>query len=328
MRRCLQAISDAIASGEPAALVTIVEKRGSTPRGVGTAMVVRLDGSQEGTIGGGSMEARAHSEALALLTQRQNAMRSYTIDAGNPTDPNSVSIWIRVFFGERDRKMLQRALNGMEREKGYLVCTMEQDNIGETEYVSVLEAQENPALVSGLEKAPVLTAESPRRWLEPIVSAPRVLLFGGGHVAQKTAIQLAFLDYRVWIIEERAEFANATLFPTAERILNMPFETARTVISICSRDHAIVMTSAHETDYRILRWLLTTTADYIGCIGSRRKIAHTQERLLMDGMSLTQMLRIHAPVGLDIGAETPAEIAVSIAAELIAYRNEKETEEA
>ena len=159
MKRCLQEIVNAIASGEPAALVTIVEKRGSMPRGVGTAMVVRLDGSQEGTIGGGSMEARVRNDALALLKLRESAVRNYTIDAGNPTDQNSVSVLIRIFSGGRDRKMIHRALNEMVREKGYLVCTIEQDSIGETEYVSEQETNENPALVSWLEKAPVLTAE-------------------------------------------------------------------------------------------------------------------------------------------------------------------------
>jgi xanthine dehydrogenase accessory factor len=81
------------------------------------------------------------------------------------------------------------------------------------------------------------------------------------------------------------------------------------------------MSRGHETDYQILRWLLRTEADYIGCIGSSKKIALTKERLLADGLSSTQIARMHAPVGLAIGAETPAEIAVSIAAELIRHRS-------
>ena len=90
---------------------------------------------------------------------------------------------------------------------------------------------------------------------------------------------------------------------------------------ITRRDHGIVMSRGHETDYQILRWLLCSEADYIGCIGSRKKIALTKERLLADGFSAEQISRLHAPIGLSIGAQTPAEIAVSVAAELIQYRS-------
>ena len=81
------------------------------------------------------------------------------------------------------------------------------------------------------------------------------------------------------------------------------------------------MSRGHVTDYQILRWLLRSDADYIGCIGSRKKIALTKERLLADGFSIEQISRLHAPIGLSIGAQTPAEIAVSVAAELIQYRS-------
>ena len=79
------------------------------------------------------------------------------------------------------------------------------------------------------------------------------------------------------------------------------------------------MSRGHETDYQILRWLLRTRADYIGCIGSKKKIALSKERLLTDGLTQEQISRLHAPVGLAIGAQTPAEIAVSVAAEMIQY---------
>jgi len=320
MKRCLMAISNAIASGEPAALVTIVEKRGSTPRGVGTAMVVRLDGTQEGTIGGGSMEARARSDALTLLMQRQSAMRNFSIDAGNPTDPNSVTVLIRVFFGERDRKILQRALNGMERENGYLVCEAKQDSIGETEYVSEQEAKENPALQSWLDKAPLLTAESPRRWVEPIVSAPRVFILGGGHVAQALVPVLSLLHLRVWVIEDREELCDSARFPLAERVLCERSDQILEELDLNEQDGIVSFVRGRGIELQTLASALRTKAGYIGSIGSRANARRMHDELLSYGFSAEQVKRIHAPIGLEIGAETPEEIAVSIAAEWIACR--------
>ena len=135
------------------------------------------------------------------------------------------------------------------------------------------------------------------------------------------ARQLALLDYRIWVVEDREDFAHAALFPAAERVIHSGYDSAEALLRITKRDHGIVMSRGHETDYQILRWLLRSEADYIGCIGSRKKIALTKKRLFADGLSAEQIERLHAPIGLSIGAQTPAEIAVSVAAELIQYRS-------
>ena len=165
----------------------------------------------------------------------------------------------------------------------------------------------------------MLTETEPQWLIEPLREAPRVILFGGGHVAQCMARQLALLDYRVWVVEDREEFAASALFPAAERVIHCGYDSAEALLRITKRDHGIVMSRGHETDYQILRWLLRSKADYIGCIGSRKKIALTKERLFADGLREDQIGRLHAPIGLSIGAQTPAEIAVSVAAELIQY---------
>ncbi len=319
MKRCLQEIFSAISSGEPVALATIVEQHGSTPRGVGTAMVVRLDGSQEGTIGGGSMESRVRSDALALLKLRESAVRTYTIDAGNPTDPNSVSVLIRVFSGERDRKMIQRALNGMEREKGYLVCTLEPDSI-ETEYVSEQEANENPALQPWLDKTPAYTTQLPRRWVDALVTAPRVFVLGGGHVAQALVPVLALLHLRIWVIEDREELCDSARFPLAERVLCERSDQVLEELDLTEQDGIVSFVRGRGMELQTLASALRTKAGYIGSIGSRANARRMRDELLSYGFSVEQVARIHAPVGLEIGAETPEEIAVSIAAEWIACR--------
>ena len=167
----------------------------------------------------------------------------------------------------------------------------------------------------------MLTETEPGWLIEPLREAPRVILFGGGHVAQCMARQLALLDYRVWVVEDREEFAASALFPAAECVIHCGYDSAEALLRITKRDHGIVMSRGHETDYQILRWFLRSEADYIGCIGSRKKIALTKERLIADGLRAEQIERLHAPIGLAIGAQTPAEIAVSVAAELIQYRS-------
>ena len=329
MKELLLELQRAVSSGEAATMVTIVEKNGSTPRGVGTAMVVGSDGRTVGTIGGGELEHRARRLAMDRRQDSADAIVSFEVhsDGSKEVDCASgfVSLLFRTFSGEASGALIDDALNAIRREAAaWLVCPIQNGLAGETRVALPGELNNRFQLESTPTGAVLLIGET--NWFaEPLFNDPRVLLFGGGHVAQKTAAQLAFLNYRVWVIEERAAFANRALFPAAEQILCLPFEAARDTLSICSSDHAIVMTSSHEADNRILSWLLTTRADYIGCIGSRRKIAQTKETLLNNGADAAQIARIHAPIGLEIGAETPAEIAVSIAAELILHRSNRTT---
>lgn len=326
-KQLLRELQSAASSGG-AVLVTVVERNGSAPRGAGASMIVYPDGRMTGTIGGGSLEYRARQHATERTPDAPDETKTYEIHPGHTERANAASGTVRVLFrrfcGDRARQLLDQALRAIENEDGaFLICPLENEAAGETELVSSDCLMERFSL-DRLPEASVLRANETYWFVEPLLDDPRVLLFGGGHVAQKTAAQLALLDYRVWVIEARAEFADPALFPDAERILCATLEEVQKSLAIGAHDHAMVMTSAHESDYRILRWLLTTPADYIGCIGSRQKIARAKEKLLLDGVTLTQLGRIHAPIGLDIGAETPAEIAVSIAAELIAYSRKRD----
>lgn len=324
MRELLEAIVDELSAGNSAMLATIVARRGSAPRGVGTAMVVSQSGAQTGTVGGGSVEYRVRQDATQLLLQKQCALREYDIHTDDSNaGTGSVQVLFRPISGERGRALAEGILAAIDAgEAAYLVC-----DLSETCGFSsdVLDAQTLCAL-AGLDcppGQPVVTEGELKRLIEPLLDAPRVVLFGGGHVAQCMAKQLDLLDYRVWVVEDREEFASETLFPSAERVIHCAYEAAQGLVRLEKRDHVIVMSRGHETDYEILRWVLRTEADYIGCIGSTRKIAHTREKLLLDGLSGAQIDKIHMPIGLDIGAETPAEIAVSVAAELIQYMTNK-----
>ena len=133
---------------------------------------------------------------------------------------------------------------------------------------------------------------------------------------------LHYIGFEVTVYDNRAELANAEHFPTAHEIVVGDFRRIFDKVSLTADDYAVVMTPGHQADYEILEQVLRTPATYIGCIGSRKKVALTRERLAAAGFSQQDIDRVHAPIGLPILAETPEEIAISVAAEMIRHRAE------
>ena len=319
-KQLLDAIAAELAEGNGCMLATVLSRRGSAPRGIGTSMVVACAGNQTGTVGGGFLEHRVKQDALILLPKLESAIRAYDIHADEKNVySGGVTILFRAFAGVEGRKLIVQIEDAFaNRNEAYFVCQLKNGTPQESSVLSESELRETCGINCPPEQ-PVLTEGEPAWLIEPLRELPRVILFGGGHVAQCMARQLDLLDYRVWVVEDREAFAKEELFPSAERVLLCNYGNVEPQLNITSRDHAIVMSRGHETDYQILRWLLRSKADYIGCIGSRKKIALTKERLRADGLDEAQIARLHAPIGLAICAQTPAEIAVSVAAELIQY---------
>ena len=306
--------------GKPCMLATIVERAGSVPRGVGVSMVVSVEGELTGTVGGGSLEFRVRQDALELLKTGDSALKRYEIHTDEKdVYSGGVTILFRPFSDATGATLCARMKDALEAtEERYLVCEISQDRAKESEVLRAEELLSRCALVCPPTQA-VFTNSNPQFLIEPLLPAPRVILFGGGHVAQCMARQLGLLEYRVWVVEDRAAFSLPSLFPAAERVIYTDYECAGEKLRLTKRDHAIVMSRGHETDFQILRWLLKEELDYVGCIGSRKKIALLREKLLADGIPQELFDRLHAPIGLSIGSETPAEIAVSVAAELIQH---------
>ena len=154
----------------------------------------------------------------------------------------------------------------------------------------------------------------------PVSRPGTVWLFGGGHVSQALAAVLAPLDFRVAVYDDRPEFTGEDRFPLAVQRVAAPFGELREHVPLGPDDYLVIMTRGHQADFEVLRETLRAPVRYLGCIGSRRKLALCRDRLLAEGFTEAEYARLHAPIGLAIGAETPEEIAVSIAAELIAVR--------
>ena len=154
----------------------------------------------------------------------------------------------------------------------------------------------------------------------PVVKAGRTYIFGGGHVSQALVPVLAGLDFRPVVYDDRPEFADPALFPGAEQTLCGSFLELSRHVTVTPDDCVVIMTRGHQADYEVLTQVLRSGARYIGCIGSRKKLALCRDKLLAAGFTEAEYACVHAPIGLAIGAETPAEIAISVAAEMIAGR--------
>ncbi|MBE3581946.1 MAG: XdhC family protein [Thermoanaerobacteraceae bacterium] len=154
-------------------------------------------------------------------------------------------------------------------------------------------------------------------FLEPVLPEPKILILGGGHVGQKVAALAKEVGYRVTVVDDRPAFANPQLFPHADEIICRDFADALQNIQIDPATYVVIVTRGHRHDYECLRQVIGSPAAYIGMIGSRRKVQGVRARLLADGIPQEALDRVHAPIGVDIGAETPGEIGVSILAEII-----------
>lgn len=150
-----------------------------------------------------------------------------------------------------------------------------------------------------------------------------VYVFGGGHVAQELVPLLHHLDFRCVVFDDRSEFASETVFPDAYRCIAGDFERLSDYIEIQPEDYVCIMTRGHLSDYTVQKQVMKTPASYIGVMGSRRKTQVLREKLRADGFTDEELDRCKSPIGFAIHAETPAEIAVSIAAELIAKRADR-----
>ncbi|MGB9662050.1 MAG: XdhC family protein [Moorellaceae bacterium] len=165
-------------------------------------------------------------------------------------------------------------------------------------------------------------------FLEPVLPEPKILVLGGGHVGQKVAALAKEVGYRVTVVDDRPDFANRELFPGADEVICDDFQEALGKISLDPATYIVIVTRGHRHDYECLRRVIDSPAAYIGMIGSRRKVKGVKERLMAEGVAPERLSRVHAPIGLDIGAETPAEIAVSILGEIIkVYRRGEEKKE-
>ncbi|MBR6118806.1 MAG: XdhC family protein [Oscillospiraceae bacterium] len=321
MRKLLEQSLNRLRAGEPVVWCVILAAEGSTPRGVGAKMAVFADGSSCGTVGGGAVELQAAAFARGLGDRA--VIRSYDLYSGGSTATGMICGG-RVELGflpfpPRSAELLAGILEALEepRGRGLRLWISPDGAFG----LSLAEDADRTSGEPRLPKAP-LCARQPDGSIcltEPLAPDYRIYLFGGGHVSAALVPVLLPLGFPVTVIDPRPELADPARFPGAW-VIRGDFEPFPAAVKVTERDYIVVMTPGHEHDLAVLRQALRTPASYIGCIGSRKKTAYVNQALAAEGFPPAQLERIHAPIGLPIGARTPEEIAVSIAAQLILHR--------
>ena len=157
-------------------------------------------------------------------------------------------------------------------------------------------------------------------FIEPILPAETLYLFGAGHLSQSTAAVAKMLGFRVAVIDPRSEYNNNDRFPDADSLIVEDYDDAFSKLNVDENSYIVIYTPGHVSDEKCLRFAIGTAAKYIGMIGSKKKVKEIKERLRKKGMSQQQLDEVHAPIGLEINAQTPEEIAISILAEITKVR--------
>jgi xanthine dehydrogenase accessory factor len=161
-------------------------------------------------------------------------------------------------------------------------------------------------------------------FVEPVLPPAELYIFGAGHVGASLYQVARLAGFDVTVIDDREAYANRERFPHAQQVIAEDFEKAIARLSPSESAHLVIVTRGHRDDMRVLRWAVQSPARYVGMIGSKRKTIKIFEELTREGLAAHLFDRVHAPIGLDIGAVTPEEIAVAITAELIAARRKAE----
>lgn len=324
MKQLTQKIINAIENGQNVVLCTILASSGSSPRGAGARMAVFADGSTAGTIGGGRVEFLAAEEALDVLKTGETRLHAFSLAPEQVASigmicGGNVTVYYQLLKQE-DLPVLHKLRAALSaQENSWLYLRIREGYVEDFRVVSGAEAAQEPELFA---RRAVYRKGEPLIYTEPLVRAGRVYLFGGGHVGQALVPVLSNVGFRVTVLDNREALANSKTFPSAEQVIFADFSDIYSYVSLTPDDYAVIMTPGHQSDYEVLEQVLRSSTRYVGCIGSRHKIARTQQLLRDAGISEEMIQSVHSPIGLAIGAETPAEIAISIAAEMIQCRAE------
>jgi xanthine dehydrogenase accessory factor len=332
-----QAAADLARRGAGGAIATVADCRGSTPVRPGTKMLVGESDRLSGTVGGGCVEADVIAAGLDVQRSGVPRLLTHHLNADVAGDlglscGGTVHVFVEpVCRGETCVRVYEAAARAATVGERAVVVT----GVAWGGQVPVKAFLSDRARVvtepfAGLTAAEsALASEGETRLeadnsilVEPIVTAPRLVLFGAGHVAQAVARAARAAGFRVLVIDDRAEFANAERFPDSD-VLVADFRGAVQDVALEAADFVVIATRGHRQDALILERVAPSAARYVGLLGSQRKGAVVRKALLAAGIAAGALDRVRVPVGLPIGAATPEEIAVSVVAELIQERRRK-----
>ena len=327
MREMLKTMKARLESGEELVMVTVTASSGATPRGAGARMLVGRNGRICGTIGGGAVEYRSEQIARNVLESKSSYGHDFSLTRDDVQNLGMICGGAcNVFFhylpaGDAGAIALaQEAEARFARGEDVWMIS----DIAAGGKLSLADRTDT-ALAGHLTRHPHRLQEEGRDlYIEQISTSGRVYVFGGGHVAQELVAVLQHVGFRCVVMDDREEFTKPQLFPTAEEIILGDFRRISDYCTIGSEDYVCVMTRGHAYDTVVQAQVLKCRPAYCGVIGSRQKAAGVRKVLQEEyGLSEEELNGVTTPIGLSIKAETPAEIAISIAAQMILHRAER-----
>ena len=329
--------------GKSVVWATVVDHSGSTPRGAGSRMVILPDGTITGSVGGGILEGETLKHASSLFQDPGRKVLSFRLGGEDAAASGMIcggDARILVETVSPDAlTFLETLKQQLSRPQGVFLVTLVRESENSFSDCHLLWTKTGP-LAGGLNlqqetmdhlqadsEAPgpmMLPAGSGKEPLfaEPLQHASRLYIFGGGHISLELAWIAHRIDFQLIVMDDRREYVNSQRFSMASELIVCPFEEALDRMYFGPDDYVVIVTRGHLYDLDVLRKVIMQSPDYIGMIGSKRKRKLIYEQLLQEGVSREKLDRVYAPIGLKIGAETPAEIAVCIVAELIQVRNQ------
>ena len=282
-------------AGEAVAACVVARTRGSTPQKAGALMLVLADGRTLGTLGGGCVEAEVRVRAMRLLLAGESRLMTFKLDDDYGWDDGLVcggtmDVAVQTVASAESAAMWRRAADALANRR---TATIELSVADDAGGVFTLSHAVGPP--------------------------PRLVVAGAGHVGGALATVAAGLGFERTVVDDRPDLTTAARFPGATLVVG-EIERELAKLPLGPGDYVVIVTRGHRHDARALAAVVSSKAGYVGLIGSKRKTLTILERLRDEGVPREDLARVRSPIGLDIGAVTPEEIAVSIAAELVAVR--------
>ena len=347
MKEVIQGAVDLLTEGQPCVLATVVRTKGSTPQKAGAMLLVRQDGTGVGTLGGGCVEGDIWFAAKEILRRGGGpefkdyflnedvaardglvcggTMYFYLDPVREPTEFLPMASEIVGAYEGGDPVGLATVVNvpeGAANLGAKLLLRVDgsvEGSLGDPDLDSqAIEIAHRVAEVGSAES--LMTAAGSEVFVEGFTTPPTLVMVGGGHVGKATADLAHMLGYQVYVVDDRPEFSNEERFPYAEEVVVAPYDRWADQLTLNVNSFVVVATRGHRFDDMALESAMATRARYIGLLGSRRKTLMIYQRLTRQGIPVERLKQVHAPIGLDIGALTPEELAVSVMSEVIMVR--------
>lgn len=335
MKKQFECLLERCLNGQDTMFVTVVADVGSAPRGAGASMIVGESGRILGTIGGGMLEFRSTEEAQSALFAKKGMLKEYRLTKEETAGLGMVCGGdVDVLFTylpptEMTKSALAKAMDYLVSHKpGWILLPLDGAGLGfysETSGLLGINVTLEPGHKELIDHTTaIIETASGKYYTHKLMNTSRVYIFGGGHLAQELVPLLDHLGFRCVVTDDRAEFSTRELFPCAEELHTLDYSHLDGKFDVQPQDYIVIVTRGHVGDYECEKFALKTPAYYVGAVGSRAKIAEVNRKLKAAGFTDQDIARITTPIGIDIKSETPAEIAVSIAAQLINRRAEYE----